>query len=209
VLVLVRKLTENDLDTFWALRLRALTDNPESFGSTYEETVARGRVSMLQRMGIGHEDENFSLGAFEEALIGTAGFRRDAGLKERHKGYVFGMYVVPEMRGRRAGRALMQEMIAQVEDLEGLEQLHLAVVTTNEAACRLYLSLGFRIYGTAPGALKYGDRYWDEHLMVLNISGSRSPGAGTTSAGIEEEQRELGDTPKHPAGRALHPTTSP
>ena len=42
--MLVRKFIENDLDAFWDLRLRALTDDPEAFGSTYEETVARGKV---------------------------------------------------------------------------------------------------------------------------------------------------------------------
>ena len=165
--MLVRKLTANDLDAFWDLRLRALKDDPEAFGSTYEETVARGKESMLQRMGVGNGDDVFSLGAFEDTLIGTVGFGRGEGLKERHTGFVFGMYVVPERRGQGAGKALVQALIAQARQLEGLEQLTLAVVTTNQAAVRLYLSLGFEIYGTAPRALKQHGQYWDEHLMVL------------------------------------------
>ena len=48
--MLVRKLTEDDLEAVWTLRLRALRDNPEAFGSTYEETVARGKAWMLQRL---------------------------------------------------------------------------------------------------------------------------------------------------------------
>ena len=37
--------------------------------------------------------------------------------------------------------------------IECLEQLHLAVVTTNQAAYQLYHSLGFQVYGTEPKAL--------------------------------------------------------
>jgi len=168
--MLVRKLTENDLDAFWDLRLRALKDDPEAFGSTYEETVASGKESMLQRMGVGQDDNIFSLGAFEDTLIGMVGFGRGEGLKERHTGFVFGMYVVPERRGQGAGKALVQALIAQARQLEGLEQLTLAVVTTNQAAVRLYLSLGFEVYGTAPRALKQNSTYWDEHLMALMLA---------------------------------------
>src|SRR2546428_1802962 len=104
--MLVRKLTEDDLEALWTLRLQALRDNPEAFGTTYEETLARGKARMLERLGQG--DEMFSLGAFEESLIGMVGFRREEGLKDRHKGLVFGMYVLPEWRGRGVGKALMQ-----------------------------------------------------------------------------------------------------
>ena len=111
----------------------------------------------------------FYLGAFEETLIGMVGFRREEGIKDRHKGLVFSMYVLPERRGHGIGKALMQELIAQAKQLAGLEQLHLAVVTTNRAACHLYRSLGFEVYGTTPRALKLGGQYWDEDLMVLYV----------------------------------------
>jgi RimJ/RimL family protein N-acetyltransferase len=166
--MLVRKLTEADLDDFWVLRLRALTDNPEAFGSTYDETVARGKAQMLQRLGL--TDESFSLGAFDATLIGTAGFHREERIKERHRGFIYGVYVVPEKRGKGGGKALIRELIPMATRLEGLEQLILAVVTTNQAAIRLYLSLGFEIYGTVPRALKQNGQYWDEHLMVLHLA---------------------------------------
>jgi len=165
--MMVRKLTEGDLEAFWTLRLQALTDNPEAFGSTYDETVARGKESILQRLRQG--DGMFYLGAFEETLVGMVGFRREEGTKDRHKGLVFSMFVLPEKRGHGIGKALMRELIAQAKQLSGLEQLHLAVVTTNRAACRLYRSLGFEVYGTTPRALKLGEQYWDEDLMVLYI----------------------------------------
>ena len=166
----VRKLTEGDLDALWALRLRGLKDNPEAFGSTYEETLARGKTSMLQRLHAA-ENETFFLGAFEEnRLIGKVAFFREEGTKTRHKGYVISMFVAPESRGLGAGKALLQVLIARARQIEGLEQLLLAVVTTNQAAYQLYRSLGFEVYGTEPRALKSGEQYWDEHLMVLHLS---------------------------------------
>src|SRR5437588_5334741 len=165
--MLVRKLTEADLDALWMVRLQALRDNPEAFGSTYEETVARGKEVFRPRLGQG--DDVFYLGAFDDTLIGIVGFYREEGIKNRHKGYVVSMYVLPEKRGRGAGKALMQAMIARAKQIAGLEQLQLAVVTTNRTAYLLYRSLGFEVYGTEPRALKMGGQYWDEDYMVLHL----------------------------------------
>lgn len=165
--MLVRKLTEEDLDALWTMRLRALMDNPEAFGSTYEETVARGKDVFRQRLAQG--DDIFFLGAFDETLIGMVGFFREEGVKNRHKGYVVSMFVLPEKRGQGAGKALMQALIALARQIDGLEQLHLAVVTTQQAASLLYRSLGFEVYGMTPRALKTGEQYWDEDLMVLRL----------------------------------------
>jgi len=167
--MLVRRLIEDDLDSVRALRLRALRDNPEAFGSTYEETLARGNEWMRQRLR-SKEDETFYLGAFEESrLVGMVGYYREDIIKTRHKGYVVSMFVVPESRGLGAGKALLQALIARARQIEGLQQLHLAVVTTNQAAYQLYRSLGFEAYGTEPRALKSGEQYWDEYLMVLHL----------------------------------------
>jgi ribosomal protein S18 acetylase RimI-like enzyme len=115
-------------------------------------------------------DDAFFLGAFDvDNLTGMVRFGREQGAKDRHRGDIASLFVVPESQGQGAGKALVQELIARARQLPGLEQLHLAVVTTNTAACALYRSLGFTIYGTVPHGLKQGDQYWDEHLMVLHL----------------------------------------
>lgn len=163
----IRKLTVEDGEALWNMRLRSLKDNPEAFASTFEETLRNGKEQFIQRM---HPKEDaFYLGAFEPDLIGMVYFRRDEGLKNHHKGHVLGMYVQPESRGQGVGKALLQEVIAQANCLAGLEQLHLMVVTTNEAARALYRSMGFEVYGTVLQAFKEDEQYWDEELMVLRL----------------------------------------
>ncbi|EFH85378.1 GNAT family N-acetyltransferase [Ktedonobacter racemifer] len=163
--MLVRKLTENDLEAVWTLRLQSVKDHPEVFSLTYEETLAQGKEPILQRLRQGNR--MFYLGAFKEGLVGMVRFSREEGLKLRHQGSVASVYVLPEKRGRGIGRALMQELIAQAKQLDGLEQLHLSVLTTNLAARRLYQSFGFEVYGTAPRVIKFGEQYLDEDLMMF------------------------------------------
>jgi ribosomal protein S18 acetylase RimI-like enzyme len=163
----IRKLTVEDGDALWALRLRALKDNPEAFASTYEETLRNGKEQFIQRMH--HKEDAFYLGAFETGLVGMVYFRRDEGRKNHHKGRLMGMYVRPESRGLGVGKALLQEVITQANGLSGMEQLHLMVVTMNDAARSLYLSAGFEVYGIVHQALKVDTQYWDEELMVLRL----------------------------------------
>ena len=166
--MLIRKLTEEDTEALWNLRLRSLQENPEAFGSTYEETLQGGIERMRQRLQPGRTD-TFYIGAFEESLVGMVGYYRETGVKNQHKGYIASMYVAPEQRGRGIGKALVAGAIAQARRIAGLEQLLLAVVTTNTAARRLYLSLGFEVYALEPRAMKQGDQYWDEELMILRL----------------------------------------
>ncbi|HXX79743.1 MAG TPA: N-acetyltransferase [Ktedonobacteraceae bacterium] len=163
----IRKLTIEDGEALWNLRLRALKDNPEAFAATYEETLKNGQEQFIQRM---HPREDaFYLGAFEPELVGVVYFRRDEGRKNQHKGRVLGMYVRPENRGQEIGKALLREVITQANLLPGLEQLHLMVVTTNHAARALYRSMGFEVYGTLLHAFKLDQQYWDEELMVMPL----------------------------------------
>ena len=64
----------------------------------------------------------------------------------------------------------MAALISRAAGLPDLEQLVLEVVTTNEAAQRLYSSLGFVSYGLERRALRIGNRYMDEELLSLDLS---------------------------------------
>jgi GNAT superfamily N-acetyltransferase len=168
----VRILNEKDAEAFWKIRLRALQENPESFGASYEEILERGIAGTAQ--GLGRREgapENVTFGAFDEKgqLVGLAGFRREEEAKKRHKGVIWGMYVPNELRGQGIGRALLEAAIEYAKSLPDLERINLAVVLTNKEARLLFVAHGFQSYGTERKALKLHDRYFDQELMTLPI----------------------------------------
>ena len=169
----VRRLTEADAEAFWNIRLRALRDNPESFGASYEEILERGIASITQGLRKSEAaPDNATFGAFDgKTLVGIASFQREGEIKKRHKGVIWGMYVPQELRGKGVGKALVEAAIAYAKTLPDLEQINLAVVLTSKEARKLFISMGFETYGLERHALKLHDRYFDQEHMVLYLTG--------------------------------------
>lgn len=163
----IQVLDESDARLYQKLRLAALKISPEAFGSTYEREVKFSLETVIERMK--PTGNKFVLGAYDDdgSLVGIVTFVRESGLKTAHKGNVFGMYVAPEMQGRGLGKLLMLELIRKARDCDGVEQINLTVVSSNEPAKRLYKSLGFEVYGVERNALKYNGQYFDEEFMAL------------------------------------------
>lgn len=165
----IRVLDELDARLYQELRLDALKTNSEAFGSTYESEVKFSLETVVER--IKPNRDKFVIGAFDHSglLVGIVTFVRENGLKTAHKGNVYGMYIVPEMRGQGLAKSLMLELIRKASDCEGLEQINLTVISDNVFAQKLYKSLGFEVYGVEHNALKYNGQYFDEDFMVLKV----------------------------------------
>jgi RimJ/RimL family protein N-acetyltransferase len=166
----IRILEDADAELYQELRLRALKDHPESFGSTFEREVQFSLETIIER--IKPSGDKFVLGAFDENtnLYAIATFVRETSIKTSHKSNLFGMYVVPERRGNGEGKRFLTEFIRIAKGYKGLEQIHLSVVSKNLPAKKLYEALGFQTYGVEPNALKINDIYYDEDLMVLKLN---------------------------------------
>lgn len=164
-----RILTLEDSVAWRRVRQESLENDPEAFGASIEahqkltDDEIRGRLLPDMK-------NKFVVGAFADGeLVGTAGFVREPGLKERHKGRVWGVYLRASYRGAGVGRRMMQLLLVHAHKIEGLEQINISVAATQKAATILYRSLGFVPYGLEPRALKVNGRYIDEEHMMLRL----------------------------------------
>jgi ribosomal protein S18 acetylase RimI-like enzyme len=159
----IRRLASADAGLYRDIRLHALRSNPEAFGATFETENARPLAWFAERL------EKFHIfGALaDSALSGVAGFFIQEGLKQVHKGSLWGMYVRPGARQVGIGRRLAETVIELAR--QQVELIQLKVVSDNQEARRLYASLGFVEYGVEKNGLKYGGRYYDEILMAKDL----------------------------------------
>ncbi|WP_273444558.1 GNAT family N-acetyltransferase [Neolewinella agarilytica] len=170
---MIRPLTLTDLDAFVALRAASFSSDPLSWDqdadSIVDPKVWADRI-------VEKPEEQFLLGYFmtdeagQEQLAGLLGFQRYNKTKRRHRGMVWGVYVSPAARGQGAARQLLRECVRRAKEIAGLERLNLTVSNYAEAACKLYLSEGFREFGREKDAARTGDVSMDEVYMTLDLT---------------------------------------
>lgn len=169
---LIRPIKPEETSQYCELRCEALSHNAETFGGTLEEFIQTPYYKGEQQLEI--TEHNYILGAYERQtgkLVGMVGFRRESRIKMRHKSFIWGMYVSPHHRRQGLGRKLVDEVLKRAKHLSGLEQVRLFVVTINQEARQLYLSLGFLVYGYEKNALSYLGKHYDEEYMVYWLDG--------------------------------------
>ncbi|MEQ1876606.1 MAG: N-acetyltransferase [Bdellovibrionia bacterium] len=167
---IIRKLGAADAALWRELRLEMLRDTPTAFGKSYEEELANPPSFYEERFkgGLWDKGEEGITGAFVAGeLVGTAGFFQNTGMKHRHEGTIWGVYVKPTCRGMGISNRVLQDVVRRARLHPHIEQISLTVEASNKYAVDIYSSLGFKLWGTHPRCLKLGDRYYDEHYMLL------------------------------------------
>jgi GNAT superfamily N-acetyltransferase len=162
----VRLMAPAEWERYRAIRLRALQDSPDSFGSTFEQEAHRPPGFWQERLTSG-ADARWNCPVF--ALKGTEPIGLVWGRIERavpDVASLYQMWVAPDHRGKGAGKMLLVLVIAWAKEA-GAIRLELAVAVGESPASRLYSRAGFVPTGF-PEPIRPGSSLLAQP-MVLNL----------------------------------------
>ena len=139
---------------------RAPPSSSDAFTSSVQERAALPLSWWEARTSSEPAANEMVLGAMEEErLVGVAGLAFETREKTRHKASLFGMYVAPEARQGGVGRQLVEAVLQQARQRDGVRLVQLTVSEGNAGARKLYEHCGFMQFGLEPMAMALGDRY--------------------------------------------------
>ena len=163
VVLRIEQMTPDGWQRVRAVRLRALGDAPDAFGTTLAEDQARAPEVWRERL------ESLSGATFlatrEGADVGLVVGAEYRG-RERTAG-LFGMWVAPEARCRGVAGPLVEAVLAWARSA-GYERVVLEVGDENAVAGRLYARMGFVATG-ATGTLPAPRTHIREHEMAFEL----------------------------------------
>ncbi len=137
----VRRIDAHEWGELRDLRLRALQDAPDAFGSTHTEESARTDAQWMEWASVLGDGPSFGAVAIDDDhWVGMA-----VGAPHRdHPGEagLFAMWVAPDARHAGIGRGLVERVVRWARS-EGFPVLRLLVTQTNAGAMRLYERCGF------------------------------------------------------------------
>lgn len=159
----IKILSINEVNGFRTIRLSALKNSPEMFGSTYAIEVEKPTVFFENCLS-----NSIVFGVYyENKIIGLATFTQENGIKFSHKADLSSVFIEPEFQRKGVAGQLLTAVIEYSK--KHVEQILLTVATDNKAAIHLYEKLGFQTYGIEVKALKDKGKYIDEVLMKLFV----------------------------------------
>ncbi len=165
----IRTLQESDQTVYSGLWRSAIVEQDEFFRISIEDEPS-------PQIQTKFSNESFTLGAFIDSnLVGTVSIERDLRAKLKHKALLFRMFVHSSAAGKGVGKALIKETFVHAKNIQGLRQLYLTVLDTNERAIHLYTSVGFEIFAHEPESVKIKTKFVGELQMVCFLTTPHPP----------------------------------
>jgi ribosomal protein S18 acetylase RimI-like enzyme len=166
--VAVREFSAAEWPMYRELRLGALRESPDAFGSTFAYESVRAEDDWASRLAQGVQSpRDFPVVAeVDGAAAGLAWGRID----ERRPGvaHVYQVWVVPEYRGLGVGRALLEAVVAWAQS-SGVHTVTLSVTCGDSPALRLYHRAGFVALGD-PQPLRPGSDLRSQGMQLILTS---------------------------------------
>ena len=138
----LKKLSESDWKLFREIRLRALKEDPQAFGSNYKkenkytEELWRNRLS-------GESCAVF--GVFDgKKLIGMTGVKVDQNDDLERKGYFWGSWLEPSYRKKGISKLMYAERLKWAKDHPTLNVIRASYWVSNKASEKAMIGSGFK-----------------------------------------------------------------
>lgn len=139
------KLPPENWEEYRDLRLKALKENPESFGEVYGEVALRPEEEWRSRLELAltGKEKWILFAKLKDELVGmvsgTAMESVEGGVKIRE------MFVVSKARNKGIATKLMQRLAEELLENSDKRTLRLGVFKIQKEAVNLYKSLGFEV----------------------------------------------------------------
>ena len=164
---MIRRFIPDDAVEVARFRKIAVADSPLAFGAGPNDDPAQDTDAVAENLR--QTLENVIVGDFDPGLVGMVGLISGRGEKRRHKGTIWGFFVLPNHRKQGIGTRLMNEAISISNTWEGVAVIHLSVNEHGNDARRVYEELGFKTWGVEADALRIGRERYTEYHMNLTL----------------------------------------
>jgi len=160
----IRTFAEHEWAIYKDLRLAALTESPDAFGSTLAREVGRSEADWASRLAAGVNSAwDFPIVAqIDSQPIGLAWGRIEQ--SNPTVANLYQVWVHPNYRRLGAGQMLLEAVMAWAMDKQ-VDFLELGVTCGDSPALRLYLRAGFEPVGP-PEPIRPGAELLGQHLRL-------------------------------------------
>lgn len=137
--------SEVNVNDYRRLRLEALREEPQAFGSAYNEHIDLP-ITEWQKWLLNYIEGNDNWMIFatsDSKLVGMVGAYLIEGDCKDKSAQIIAMYVTEEMRGRGISKLLMQNLLQKLANEALIKEVVLEVNVEQAAAVSLYKSMGF------------------------------------------------------------------
>lgn len=137
--IMIRQLNANDVDDFRTIRLSALKNSPEMFGSSYAVEATKPLNVFAEVISKYTIFAAYS----QQKIIGVLILDLENDSKNKPQAQLYGFFVELAFRGKGIATQLLQAVIQYGQ--QHVIHIMLSVLANNIAAINLYQKLGFKI----------------------------------------------------------------
>lgn len=167
--IILRNAEENDAEKLIDYLKITAAETPFLIREPAEITLSIKQEQDFIKIKKESKNELLLIAEIEGKHIGNCSLMNIGGYKRYRHRCDIAIALYKEYCGLGIGKAML-EVVLDIAEKIGYEQAELEVIASNKSAIALYEKLGFKIYGTFPNSMKYGEgSYADAYWMMKKL----------------------------------------